>query len=237
MVSVIARYHVPSLFSARALTANAFSARTLLCPTPAMLKLGVLSVLLRRDGGSTGQQHLDWLAPLPVAWAPPALIAVSAATVRVWKEKTNPNAKTQIPGPLDMMAGMREYAHLAEPLVLGVSQVPEAHRDDLTYGLTHLRALGNAESLVQSLGPPEWVDDLPEGFVPLTTPADLTGDVAALLDDLGSAPRFERLSAYRAPGASTVLRLGDDRRRVLVRLPFRIVRQTADGYLAERIDA
>lgn len=231
----VIRYHVPSLFSARALATNAFSARTLLCPTPAMVKLALLSTLIRRDGASQGQHHLDWLAPLKVAWAPPPVLAVSAATVRGRKE--NDKAKERAKEPLTMFAGLREYVHMDDSFGVALSDVPEERREDLAYGLTHLRALGNAESMVQPLGPVEWIEDLPASFIRLSTPEDGdSGEIAAVLDDLGSAPSFERLSAYRPHGGTSIPRLGEDRVRLLLQLPFRVRRRMADRYTVERID-
>ncbi len=231
----VIRYHVPSLFSARALASNAFSARTLLCPTPAMVKMGLLATLLRRDGAAQAQHHLDWLAPVKVAWAPAPVMAVSAATIRVWKEETK-NDKDRISlSPLKLSVGLREYVHMEESFGIALLDLPEEHRDDLAYGLTHLRALGNAESMVQPLGPVEWLDELPAGFVGLSAPEEMAGEIAAVLDDLGSAPRFERLSVYRPNGGAAVPRLGDDRVRVLLRLPLRVRRRLADSYIVERL--
>ncbi len=224
----VMRYHVPSLFSARSLASNAFSARTLLCPTPAMVKMGVLATLLRRDGDTHAQRHLDWLALIKVSWAPPPVMAVSAATVRVWK---GASAKE----PLVMLAGLREYVHMDESFGIAFRDVPPECREDLAYGMTHLRALGNAESMVQPLGPVEWLENIPAGFVGLSEPGDSAGEIAAVLDDLGREPRFERLSVYRVAGGATIPRLGDDRVRILLRLPLRVRRRLADSYIVERL--
>lgn len=231
----VMRYHVPSLFSARSLASNAFSARTLLCPTPAMVKMGVLATLLRRDGDTHAQRHLDWLALIKVSWAPPPVMAVSAATVRVWKEETTGGKRKTSTNLLKLSAGLREYVHMDESFGIAFRDVSPECREDLAYGLTHLRALGNAESMVQPLGPVEWLENIPAGFVGLSEPGDSAGEIAAVLDDLGRDPRFERLSVYRVAGGATIPRLGDDRVRILLRLPLRVRRRLADSYIVERL--
>jgi hypothetical protein len=220
-------YRLPALFSLRMLQANALTARTLVCPTPAALKMALLAILLRRDGPAAAQEHLDWLAPLGVAWSPPARMAVTAATVRAWKGDKETESLVE-------SVGMREYAHTAQAIGLAILDVPDGRRDDVAYGLSRLRALGNAESLVQPLGPPEWTEELDPSFVPLTT-EEGQGDYICLLDDLGSAPSFDRVSVYRATGRANVPRLGEDRRRLLARLPLRVTRRTADSYHIERL--
>lgn len=224
---MVLRYGVPALFSWRTLTANAFAARTLPCPTPAGVKLAMLGVLLRRDGPEGGQVHIDWLAPLAVAWHPPGRMAVRAATVRVWKGET--------PGePLTSTVGMREYLHTADVSALALVDVPSDRVDDALYALERLRSLGNTESLIQPLEPARGVEELPAGFVLLTVGVERS-DVTVLLDDLGVDPSFDRLSVYRAPGSANAPRLNIDRRRFLVQLPLRTVRRTSDGYILERI--
>lgn len=225
----IAQYHVASLFSMRALSQNALAARTLVCPTPAALKMGLLSTLLRRDGPDRAQEHLEWLAPLDVAWRPPERLALTTATTRVYKSDAPDK-------PLTMTAGVREYAHADTPFGIILLDVPDERRDLVEYGLSALRALGTSDSLVQPLGPPEWAANLPEGFVLLTRESDGTsGDVACVVDDLGSAPRFERLSAYREVGTQFIPRLGEDRRRILLTLPLRTVRRSPSGAELEAI--
>jgi len=224
----VMRYGFPALFSWRALTANAFAARTLPCPTPAGVKLAVVALLLRRDGGENGQEHVDWLAPLPVAWRPPPRMAVRASTVHIWKGD----------GPGKLLTGtvgMREYVHAPGLSALALLDVPQKRAADVEYALERLRALGNGESLIQPVEPVQWTEGVPEGFVLLGRGAP-DGEVAALLDDLGAGASFDRLSVYRAPGPGRVPRLNVDRRRFLVQLPLRTTRRTADGYVLESLD-
>lgn len=239
MYAVI-RFHLVNLFSLRAAPSNAFTARTLPCPTPATLKLALLAKLIERDApgqtpdeiASLAQQHLDWLAPLRMGWAAPPLMAISAATMTVLKED---NGNT----PLIRSVGMREYAHFEQPFGMALGPVLDNQlRTDLADALMRLRALGIAESLVQLLSPPEW-RETPEGFTWLTESttddvASVTGE-AYVLDDLGRAPRFERLSPYRPVEANYTPRIGEDRRRVIVTLPLRQKRQNLSGRVLESI--
>jgi hypothetical protein len=224
----VMRYGFPALFSWRTLTANAFAARTLPCPTPAGVKLAMLSILLRRDGAEKGQEHVRWLAPLSVAWQPPPRMAVRASTVHVWKGDT-------VGQPLTGTVGMREYIHAPGLSGLALLDVPDERTADTEYALERLRTLGNAESLIQPAEPVQWTGDVPAGFVLLGLGAG-DGEVAALLDDLGAEASFDRLSVYRSPGPGTVPRLNVDRRRFLIQLPLRTTRRTADGYVLERLD-
>src|SRR5262249_36570109 len=108
-----------------------------------------------------------------------------------------------------------------------------------------LRALGVAESLVQPLAPPEWLRDAPSGFTWLTNEAGAPttsghasvegATEATVLDDLGTAPSFARLSVYRPHERDTVPRIGEDRRRRVIMLPLRQRRATLSGRTLERI--
>lgn len=246
-VYAVIRFHLVNLFSLRAAPTNAFAARTLPCPTPATLKLALLAKLIERDApgqtveeiASLAQQRLDWLAPLRVGWAAPPLISISAVTLTILKED---NGKT----PMIRSVGMREYAHFEQPFGLALGPVTDdAFQADLAEALMRLRALGVAESLVQLLGPSEWHDEPPEGFTWLTE--NTTQDVASaagvaseageafVLDDLGRAPSFERLSLYRPVEAIYTPRLGEDRRSHIVSLPLRQRQQNLSGRVLERI--
>ena len=239
----IVRFHLVNLFSLRTAPTNAFTARTLPCPTPAALKLALLAKLIERDApGQTpeaiaalAQRHLDWLAPLRVGWDAPPLLAISAATMTILKDD---NGKT----PLIRSVGMREYAHFAGSFGLAMGPVVEAaQRADLGDALLRLRALGVAESLAQPLAPPDWQTEAPSGVVWLTEGLEPGGNASQtvgesyVLDDLGRAPSFERLSLYRPIEAAFTPRLGLDRRRVIVTLPLRRWRQDLSGRVLKRI--
>jgi len=243
------KFHLVNLFSLRAAPTNAFTARTLPCPTPAALKMALLGRLIERDApgqppeaiAALAQRHLDWLAPLRVGWDAPPLLAISAATMTILKDD---NGKT----PLIRSVGMREYAHFEGPFGLAIGPVVEAERRaDLEDALLRLRALGVAESLAQPLAPPEWRAEAPDAVVWLTESAPpetpVTGATGAsrqagevyVLDDLGRAPSFERLSLYRPVEAAYTPRLGLDRRRVIVTLPLRQRRQDLSGRVLVRV--
>lgn len=221
--------HVPSLFSMRQIMANSLAARTLFCPTPASLKIALLSTLIWRDSDALAEEHLRWLAPLGVAWRAPRRAALSAVTVRALKgERSNPEIKSTV--------GLREYLSFSEPFGLALIDVPGTRHDDAAYGLTRLTSLGTRDSLVQILRPPVWVTELPKDFTPLTSDVGGPGEVTMLIDDLGPSPAFARISAYREPGRATVQRLGEDRRRLLVTLPYRWRRRTSDGAELETLE-
>lgn len=233
--------YLVNLFSLRVATTNAFMARTLPSPTPAALKLALLAKLIERDApGQTpeaiaalAQRHLNWLAPLRVGWTAPPRLAISAATMTILKED---NGKT----PLIRSVGMREYAHFEKPFGLALGPVEAERRADVEGALARLRALGVAESLIQPARPPRWHEDEPAGFTWLTenvgehADSGLGGE-AYVLDDLGRAPRFERLSLYRPIEGTYTPRLGEDRRRVIVTLPLRQRRQDLSGRTLERV--
>jgi hypothetical protein len=223
-------YHLVGLFSQRTLHTNAFSARTLPCPTPAAVKLAVLAKVLERDGPARAQEVVDWLAPLAVWWWPPESIVVSTATVRVYKADAGDK-------PLTAMKGMREYAHFGPAARFGLAMGPvaEERREDLAYALGQIRALGTAESMVQPLAPVVWAEAVPEGWVDLTgAEAGADDGVAVVLDDLGEAPVWERLNVYRVADRKLIPRIGEDRVRRIVVLPFVVGRWSESGYVLVR---
>src|SRR4051812_3768866 len=122
--------HCPTLFSMRQLGANSMAARTLPCPTPAALKMAVLSALLWRDGEGVADEHLGWLARLGVAWRSPARLGISACTVHVLKDWTPSKKKGHPPAPgvLEHSVGMREYVSFSEPFGLALLDVPDERR-------------------------------------------------------------------------------------------------------------
>lgn len=221
----VCEFHLASLFSFRALHANAFAARTLPCPTPAGVKMALLAKLIERDGDARAQPTLDWLAPLHVYWRPPARIAISAATVHVLKSDAPDKG-------LKSTVGMREYAHAADPFALALGPIDETQAPDLMFAFGQLRALGNAESLVQPLAPAWLLEEVPEGFVSLTTEDVGPGmeGYAVVLDDLGTAPRWERLNVYRQHHRKLIPEIGPDRVRRIVTLPLQPARWTPTGY-------
>jgi hypothetical protein len=227
----VTEFHIVSLFSFRALHANAFSARTLPCPTPAAVKLTLLAKLLERDGDGGAQEILDWLAPLGVSWRAPRLAAVSSATVRVYKA----DARDQ---RLEFSRGMREYVHMAEPFGLAIGPVPADHRADVTFAVGQIRALGNAESLVQPLAPPAWHDAPPEEFISLTDENEVEPEdgVAVVVDDLGEAPAWSRLNVHRVPDRRLIPQIGADRVRRIIVLPYTVRRWGEAGYVLARSD-
>lgn len=224
----VVRFAIVALFSMRAPTTNAFTARTLLCPTPAATKLALLAALLRRDGPDSGQEHLDWLAPLPVAWRPPDRMAVTAATVSIWKGDTAGE-------PLRSSVGMREYMHADAPFALAFGDIPPERHDDFAQAAMCVRHLGVTESFVQPLGL-AWEGAMPPGFVFLTAAGGgVPGGVTCVVDDLGNAPSFARLSPFRANTKEFVPRIPADRQRFIIGLPLRVTRTGADGYTVERV--
>jgi len=227
--TAIVEFSIVSLFSMRSPTTNAFTARSLLCPTPAAVKLGLLSRLIARDGPERGQDHLTWLASLSVAWRPPARMAVTATTVAVWKDN---NGKT----PLISSVGMREYVHAAEPFALAVGGIPADRHEDFSEAIACIRHFGVTESLVQPLRPPRWEPVLPDDFVLLTAEQSAAnGAISCVMDDLGDAPSFERLSPFRPNERASVPQISADRRRRVLTLPLRVTQWGADGYTVEAL--
>lgn len=229
----LADYHLAALFSWRQVHANAHAARTLPCPTPAGVKLALLAALVRRDGPARAEEHLGWLASLGVAWRPPGLLAFSTVTVRVWKGDENVSRGTE---SLTMNAAMREYVHWAGSLGLAVVGAPAQRRSDLVEALALIPALGTADSFVQLVTPPKFIDDLPSEYVRLDAgaPESPVGDGVFVLDDLGDAPEWERLSIFRPPQREFLPRLGYERKRRIVALPLRFRRREPGGYILER---
>lgn len=225
----VTAFQAVSLLSFRMLHVNAFSARTLPCPTPATVKLGLLAKLLERDGPAPAPAHLAWLAPLEVWWQPPPAIAVSAANVRIYKADAADK-------PLTPSKGLREYVHFGGPFHLALGPAPEERVEDLGFALGQLRALGTAESLVQPLAPPTWQVLPPPEAISLTTEQSgrETG-FAVVLDDLGSDPDWDRLNVYRTPGRQSIPRIGPDRVRRIVTLPLEVAQWNQSGYVLTRI--
>lgn len=249
---------IVSLFSLRDPATNAHVARTLLCPSPAAVKMAILSALLRRVGTergkedlgvavrnghvapfeATGNEHLRWLKNLGIAWRPPPMIAVTEVTTRVLKGDGNTMGSATKPGqPFVRTVSMREYAHADHPFALAFIGILAAHWDDFIYAVSCIRHLGTMESLVQPLAPPQRVDKVPEDFVLLTEEhaAGAPDSVAQIIDDLGGDPEFQRLSPFSPLGDEFLPRIGFERVRRVIALPLRVMRRTTNGYTVEAL--
>jgi hypothetical protein len=254
----VVEMEIVSLFSLRDPTTNAHFARTLLCPSPAAIKMALLSALLWKDGtepvqedpgaavwsgqappfAATGQAHLNWLKDLDIAWRPPPMIAVTEVTTRILKGDENTIGSPTKPGqPFERTVSMREYAHADRPFALAFIGIPTKRWDDFVYAVSCIRHLGVAESLVQPVAPPCRVGELPEGFVLLTKEhaESAPGSVARVIDDLGDDPEFERLSPFSPLEDQFLPRIGRERIRRVIALPLRVARRTTSGYTVEAL--
>jgi hypothetical protein len=109
--------------------------------------------------------------------------------------------------------------------------------------LPHVNYFGKRGSFFQLLDSPEWARKLPEGFVVLTgvsvngnevtgqVPAPLPLGIIQMMDDWGPNLTFTKLNIY----SDEDIRLGRDRIRMGVILPYRLMRSSRSFSYYERI--
>lgn len=226
---LIARYQPVSLFSLKHGEATATGGKSLLVPTPFAIRTALLDAAIRVRGVTHGPQAFEVIKALQLALQPPQRAAVTNLFVKILKperDETRGRAMQQT-------IAFREYVHLEGTLALALGGEP-VHLRQVASLLPHLSYLGKRGSFFQLLAPPEEVKTAdaqpPAGFTALVAwdrpieegaspPAFPLGFIQRV-DDWGADLTFETVNIY----TGDKIRLGRERVRFDVVLPFRLVR-------------
>ncbi|MCS7177927.1 MAG: hypothetical protein RML46_10050 [Anaerolineae bacterium] len=222
---LVARYQPVGLFSLRPGETTATGGQSLLIPTPFAIRTALLDAAIRVQGVAQGPRAFEAIRALRLALLPPPQAAVSGLLVKILKPEREAEERGRA---MQRTVAFREYVHLQGTLALALGGDP-ARLEEVAPLLTHITYLGKRGSFLQLLAPPEWTetpdDRPPEGFVPLI-PWNGAGSSAfplghiQRLDDWGPDLTFEKVNVYTSEG----IRLGRDRVRFDVVLPYRLVR-------------
>lgn len=236
---VVAWYQPVGLFSLKPGEATSTGGKSLLIPTPFAIRMALLDAAIRVRGAAAGPQAFAAIQALHLALAPPRWVAVTSLFGKILKPERDEEAGRA----MQRTIAFREYVHLGGPLGLALGGDP-AHLEEVSPLLPHISYLGKRGSFFQLLALPERMetadDRPPDGFIPLVAwdrARGGTGPVAfplghvQRLDDWGADLTFEKANIYTAEK----IRLGRDRVRVDVVLPYRLVRSGRGFTVYERI--
>ncbi|HEY77060.1 MAG TPA: hypothetical protein G4O00_12960 [Thermoflexia bacterium] len=226
---LIARYQPVSLFSLKHGEATSSGGKSLLVPTPFAVRTALLDVAIRVWGLDRAQGAFEHIRALHLALCPPERVAVSSLFTKVLKPERNPERGRA----MQRTIAFREYVHLQGVLALALGGDPD-HLEVVRPLLPHVTYFGKRGSFFQFLPPAGEVEaeegQVPEGFVLLEgrpfwgtegqAVREFTLGIIQRLDDWGPGLTFERVNVY----SDEKIRLGRDRIRFDVVLPYRVVR-------------
>jgi len=234
---LIAHYQPVGLFSLKHALATASGAKSLLVPTPFALKMALLDAAYRLYGASRVNEIWPTLRDLSVACRPPKRAVVTNLFAKVLKPRRNPARPGMMhAGPLGQTIAYREYVWAAGILEIGLGYDKEHVVSQLADLVSQVNYLGKRGGFVQLVRLPEWVTQLPKGFVvlnPSEPPSafDSRG-LLQMLDDCGPKMTLAHADIY----SGKRITLGKERILHHVVLPYRLVRSSKAYSLYQRVD-
>jgi hypothetical protein len=233
---LVARYQPVGLFSLKPGEATSTGGKSLLVPTPFAIRMALLDVAIRVRGVAEGPQAFEQIRALRLALQPPRRAAVTGLVIRILKPERRAEERDRI---LQPTIAFREYVYLEGTLDLAFGGEP-ALLESVAPLLPHLTYLGKRGSFLQLLAPPETVetadDQPPEGFIPLVPWNQTKGSFplghVQRLDEWGPDLTFEKANVH----TSEKIRVGKDRVRIDVVLPYRLVQAGRGFTVYERVE-
>lgn len=240
---LIARYQPTSLFSLKHGDATSTGGKSLLVPTPFAIRMALLDAAIRTEGIAAGPQAFERIKSLRLAIRPPSHAAVASIFVKVLKPEREAEARGRA---MAQTIAFREYVHLAGELALAFGGEDEA-LVAIRPWLMQVNYFGKRGSFYQLLAPPQFVaieaDEPPEGFLPFPGHDLLSGKppgsfplgLIQRVDEWGEPLRFEQADIYNRDGKAGI-KLGKERIRTDVILPYRMVRASRGMALYEQME-
>jgi len=234
---LVAEYRPVTLFSLKLGTATSTGAKSLLIPTPFAIRTALLDAAIRTRGLAAGEATFLWLKELSIAVHPPERAVVTNLFTKVQKPSRQKDGDA-----MQKSIAFREYVYLEGSLALAF-EVDAAHVEELAWLLGQVNYFGKRGSLFQLATPPRQVESLPAGFIRLDgaylNGTQVSGPSASafplgliqLMDDWGPGLTFPKVNIY----TREQIRLGVDRVRKMVVLPYRVVRSSRGFTLYERM--
>lgn len=238
---LIARYQPTSLFSLKHGDATSTGGKSLLVPTPFAIRMALLDVAIRTEGIAAGPRAFEQIKSLRLAIRPPAYAAVTSTFVKILKPERDAEARGR---EMQQTIAFREYVHLAGELELAFGGSPEALAAVRPW-LRQVNYFGKRGSFYQLLALPQVMstegDELPPNFLAFPDNDAVRGKpperfllgLIQRVDEWGILLEFHQANVYNRERKATI-RLGKERLRVDVILPYRMVRSSRGLTLYER---
>ncbi len=216
-------------------------------PTPFAIRTALLDAAIRTQGIASGPPTFDTLKAITVAVYPPKQVAVTNLFAKVQKPARHDKKKgeeeddTAKDKAMTRTIAFREYAHLWGNLGIAFS-CEQAGLGVVRALLPQVNYFGKRGGFFQLLDAPQEVHELPEGFYLLdgaglpgigvgTLPAAFPLGVIQVMDDWGPELDWEKVNVY----TQAKIKLGEDRTRKSVILPYRLARSSKSFTLYERM--
>lgn len=232
----LAHYSQVTPFSLKASRATSSGGKTLLCPTPFALKMGVLDVAIRVLGVVQAEQLWPLIRDIQIQIYLPEYLTVLHTFSRIVRQRRDGRADdygTGIDKPFDSTIAYREYVYYSSGFTVALQT---GTGDDLPTILTgllvQLNYLGKRGGFIQFLQLDQ-EPNLPPDYIALTRTQDsfsLKG-IVQMLDDCGTAMTFAQADIY-TPKRITI---GKERVFRHIVLPYAETRSSFGFSLYERI--
>jgi hypothetical protein len=239
---LIARYQPTSLFSLKHGDATSTGGKSLLVPTPFAIRMALLDVAIRTEGVVAGPQAFERIKSLRLAIRPPAYAAVTSTFVKILKPERDAEARGR---EMQQTIAFREYVHLAGELALAFGGQEETLAAIRPW-LVQVNYFGKRGGFYQLLASPQVVttegNNPPPNFLAFPDSDLVAGKLPdrfllgliQRVDEWGSPLQFHQANIYTRE-RDTAIRLGKERVRVDVILPYRMVRSSRGLTLYERL--
>lgn len=233
---VVAAYQPTALFSLKASTATSSGGKSVLVPTPYAIKMALLDGAFRLWGAAQAERRWPTIRDRSVALLPPKRLVVTNLFQKVLRPRRRPATEgSRHAGPLQQTIAFREYIYYDGQLEIGLDVPAGDEWGWLTELLLQVNYLGKRGCFVQLVRPPQLLDELPRGFVPLSATPSGHFDIRQFLqqlDDCTPALSFDKANVY-SPQRVT---LGRERILRHVFLPYQITQASKSFTLYERLD-
>ena len=242
MAWLIARFQPVGLFSLKHGEATSTGGKSLLIPTPFAIRMALLDVALRVEGATQAERYVEIIRALKIALRPAAYAAVSGLFGKILKPERNRDTERAMTPTI----AFREFVHLRDEFALAFGGEGDALQK-IAHWLPQITYLGKRGSFVQLLDAPKWVDlpdsGPPDGFILLqgtdlqqdNLPASFPLGVLQRVDDWSDSITFAKTNVFDASSEGKI-KVGKDRMRVDVFLPYQMVRSGRGFTLYERIE-
>lgn len=237
---LIAEYHPASLFSFRSGIATSSGAKTLFLPTPFAIRMALLDAAIRTYGAESGPEAFEWIKRLSIAVRPPERVVVTNLFAKVLK----PSRKDEAKHSMARTIAFREYAHLEGNIGLAFC-VSEEQVEQLSALLAQINYFGKRGSFFQLLRAPYIAAVLPLDFVLLdgiyiqgtqlkgAQQGTFAPGLVQIMDDWGETLTFAKANIY----CEEEIKVGTDRVRKTIVLPYRLVRASKGYSYYERLSS
>jgi len=199
---LVAQFHPATLFSLKMSSATSGVGKTLLVPTPYVVKMAMLDAALRTGGEPDAERTVERLRALDLRVGVPERAIVTHTIVKIRQE---PKKRTEDSGPYIAAVAYREFVHMAGDLAIAMNLAALSREgaQEIISLIPMVKCFGKRGSLFQFLSmerrptlDASFTQSLSEPDLPLSSMSHI-----AYLDDFGPEASFEILNSFESTTA------------------------------------